>query len=719
MDVENGDNTHIWLEREPNPKARSQQKLYTSHFKFNKHQIAAIKTLLKQEKLTWDILISSAWGLFLNHFSTSDNIRYAKYQDGKLYEIIGELSEDDSLLTYLKKIKSQKKAVKQTSIDYLLVIGKANKDQHYSLTIKVNKTFSEELTIYYNNHFNKEAVKNIFEHLLIILLAFSDNIKQPAATIDLLANREREKILSEWRQPHFPFQCPELDAPITDLFAQAAIEAPSSLAISHNDISVSYKELDKASKWLAKQLLAKGVQRGDNICVLMDRTSVLITAMLAIMRIGAVYVPINTKYPSERIDYILRDSEAKLVLLDNSELVAKDTLKKSMLLPTDWQAFKYQDDDKPLPSVSLDDTAYIIYTSGTTGNPKGVMIKHKSLTNLVSWYYGCFNLNANDRASQFASQAFDTFLCETIPYLASGASIHIIDDHIKLTAPLFFDWLVKHHITIADLPTAYLQILFTMQWPDEPALRIVKVGGERLTNYPPNNFPADVWNIYGPTEDTIESTFMKIHSKDTGHAAEEKAHPLPLIGKPLAHCYAYVVNKYNRPVPEGIAGELLLGGDSLSTGYLHRPDLNNEKFIENDIEPSLPGKLYKTGDLVRWDPEGNLEYIGRIDHQVKIRGYRIELGEIEKSLTDFSDINEVAVVAKENVNHEKSLIAYVVPNLNKVRYLFQERCLVSVGNNKYSEAISDDISCNGIALSGISEKIEPGAQIKININYPA
>ncbi len=723
MDVENSESTRIWLERQADLQTAASQKFKQKKFKLSKETTTDIQTLLTEKHVKWDVLIAAAWAQLLHRFSSSNIVNFAKTSsNGKISNVTGELDDADTLLSYLHKIKTQKKSPLVDGTRYLLDFSTKidlKALANFLLIVKTHEKFTPTLTIYYSAYFDEPAVKSIYEHLVIILKKYCRDIQVSATRFEILSNYEHAKILTDWKAPKFDFECPVITESLPDLFERAAEKAPSSLAIKHNELNVSYQELDQASTWLAIRLLEQHIQPGDKVCILMERTPVLIMAMLAIMRAGGIYVPINPKYPSERIEYVLRDSNARIVIVDNADILPNDYLKNSIVLPDKWEELNYNknNDKSKLPRVTVQDLAYIIYTSGTTGNPKGVMIKHASLSNLIAWYYGCFGLSTKDRASQFASQAFDTFLCETVPYLASGASIHIINDNIKLTPPALFEWLAVHEITIADLPTAYLQILFTLPWPLMPALRIVKVGGERLTRYPHQNFSFDIWNIYGPTEDTIESTFMKIHSAGDKRSLEKK-HFLPLIGKPLINCYAYVVDKYHQPVPPGIAGELLLGGIDLSIGYLNRPELTDQKFINNDIEPHLPGKLYKTGDLVRWQEDGNLEYIGRIDHQVKIRGYRIELGEIEKSLTEFPDVNEVVVIAKENVRNEKSLIAYVVPNLNKVRYLYQERCLIAINNNKYIEAISEDLSQQGMAISSITETIAPGTNIKINIKLP-
>ncbi|TAK74781.1 MAG: amino acid adenylation domain-containing protein [Gammaproteobacteria bacterium] len=745
MNLDEGLTTKLWLEKPgqqttdaPSDHLHYQIKKYT----INKNNQKNISNFFKKNHLSWEIFIHSVWGLLLNRFSSTDFILYGS---STLHNSRTNLLKIDPTITSIKSIINDKMSAKafyqkiKTQLNkknhftdtipedlrYLLVIQaemKKNKkttlrlleSHRFPLVLSIHKKDFSQFTLFYHSAlFSQQHIDQIAQHLLLLMEEMSDNINQKICKINLLTAEEKELILSQWKSPHYPFTIPILNACTHELFVQQAQQHPDYLAVYHNDTHVSYKELDDASTQLAHLLIKKGIKPGDLICVLMDRTPTLIVAMLAIFKTAAVYVPINPNYPDERIKFILEDTKSHYVLVNDIHKLPKGSATKTLEITPTWGALKLEplSQKTALPLANPHQIAYIIYTSGTTGQPKGVMIKHQSLVNLIAWYQGCLQVTEKDRASQFASQGFDTYLCETIPFLASGASVHIVDDHTKLTPSLFFAWLEKQQITICDLPTAYALTLFAMTWP-KTSIKTVKVGGEAITHYPNKSFSFDIWNCYGPTETTIEATYVKIYAADSPPITTQATPP---IGKPIANTSFYVVDKYLQPVPIEIGGELLIGGMGVSAGYLNREELTNQKFI-----PGFhPGeRLYKTGDLVRWLHDGNLEFIGRIDHQVKIRGYRIELGDIESAISKHPDVNEVVVLAKENLNGEKSLVAYIVPNLEKGRYLYQERCLLSMSNNQFIEATTEDISKSGVALSGITEPIDIGHLVQLHLKLP-
>ena len=571
--------------------------------------------------------------------------------------------------------------------------------------------------LYHPGYFHKASIKKIIRYYTTTLMSMcSDNINK-IIDVEYIPQDEIDNILKKFSIPKYSFYTKKIDLCIHELIALEAANNPNNIAISHNNKNISFGELDDATNTLASVLIERGVSHQDNIAVMMDRTPSLIIAMLALFKVGAVYVPINPKYPIERTAFVIDNSNAKMILSNDANKLPDKHKDKFMLLSNDWQELPVVTSVKKQPQPDKKSIAYIIYTSGTTGKPKGVTIKHESLSNLTAWYQSCYQITKNDRASQFASQGFDTYICETLPILAIGASVHIVDDNIKLTPSMFFSWLVDNKITIGDLPTAYAQILFTMDWPENICLRMLKIGGETCTRYPDKKYSFDIWNVYGPTETTIEATYYKMHTANI-EPNSTRQHKTPSIGKIIENGEAYIVDKYMKLLPIGIPGELLIGGICVSAGYYQRDDLTSTKFIDNLFNAASEYKLYRTGDLVCWRQDGNLEFCGRIDNQVKIRGYRIELGDIENILSKHPDVREVAVIAKESPNGDKSLVAYIVPNLDRERYPFQQRCLLSVHNEQFIEAITEDISKHGIALSGISGKIPTGAKVTLHLKLP-
>lgn len=739
MENEPGFSPKLWLEnRDVNVSA--ERAPAEKRVVFNKKSLAALQKQLRVNHLTWEKLIHAAFGILLCRFSTSDYLVYGSGIAGKgkytklslassIKPIKFEVNEETTTKKCLHQISSQlgkkppsKKAITPEDCRYLLLIRSAKPSSdmlnlsRFPLVLHTNKMKPTETSIVYNTaFFNKQAIDNLASHLVHFITVMLNGLKNKVIELPLLTPSEQKKILGHWQSPTYPFSIPTLDCCTHDLFAIQAEKNPTKTAVTQNGHDISYQELHYSSTMLAYQLIKKGIKTGDRVCVLMDRTPAWIMTIMAVFKTGATYVPINPKFPDERLEYVFGDSDPALIITDHDSQIPEAYKKRSITI-RDIKHYSTNNNTNlekhqiTLPNVSLDDIAYIMYTSGTTGKPKGVLIRHRSLVNLTAWYMAAFKIKSNDRASQFGSQGFDAHLCEIVPFLSVGASIHIVDDNTKLTPSLFFEWLKREEITVCDLTTAYAQMLFPLTWPQKIKLRLMKIGGETLSRFPTHRLPFDIWNCYGPTETTVEATYYKLNNVNKFGA--------PPIGKPICRSSVYIVDKYLQPVPIGIAGEILICGDCVSPGYLNQPELTKARFIANPFMPDSKEKLYCTGDLARWTEDGEIDFIGRIDNQVKIRGYRIDLDGIENVLAKHTDVNECIVIANENINKEKSLIAYVVPDLNKQRFLYQERCLFSFNNHQYFEALTDDISKGGIALSGITQPIKIGSSVRINVKLP-
>lgn len=489
-------------------------------------------------------------------------------------------------------------------------------------------------------------------------------------------------------------------------------------AVSFQDTVMNYASLNALANQVAHFLHEKKVRAGDTVAVVMERSPLLMAVMLGIFRMGGVFVPLNPRYPEEKVRFILEDCNTRLVLADSFRQIPQDMLFRTSFLGASLDPLnKYPETPPPANRHAPDAIAYIIYTSGTTGQPKGVMVRHAGLNNLTEFYKTQFRVTHEDRASQFASQGFDSFFCETIPFFMTGGSVHIVDDSTRLTPPLFFAWMAKHKISICDLPTSYGKVLFGQIWPDMPSLRLVKIGGESLTRYPEQIFSFDLWNCYGPTENTIEATCFRVAASGQPSTAQQEKYPVPPIGKPITHVTCHIVDSTTlQPVPQGSTGELLTGGAGVAAGYINRPELTAQKFIPDPFSDIPGATLYRTGDLVKMHEDGNIEYIGRIDSQIKIRGFRIELGEIESCTASCPDVSEVVVLAKENPEGQKSLIAWLVPKIEKIRIPWHEKCLLTTDDANYTEIYSEDISREGMAFSG--SILSPGSQVKIAVTLP-
>lgn len=745
MKNENGVSTRLWIEERTNQTTQDKpgaNSFASKKIKLDKKLLTLIKQYQKNENVTWDNLIASCFGLLLSRLSSTNIINYSMGElNGSSLKKLSlksqpriidiEVTQETTVKKYLNQSAQalRKKIRKNSGVipHYLLLFKSKNTIQKkcvslsmldYSLVLVADKIKPNEVTLLYSaDNFSKSSIEFFAEHMSVLLqsICMADKIAK-LHRLNLLTQDERKKITGKWQAKSSQHVDVAPQRCIHDLFVAQAGKTPSNLAVKHNNEQVTYHELLALTTHIADQLMQNGIQSGDNVCVLMDRTPLLLAVMLATFRCGAIFIPINPKYPDERVAYVVNDSKPRLILVNDITKLPKSFHSHALELPGKPD-FKPNTREIALPTVSTDSIAYIVYTSGTTGNPKGVMIKHSSLINFSAWYKMCFDLTENDRSSQFASQGFDSFFCETLPFFIVGASVHIVDDSIKLTPSLFFNWLKESKITICDLTTAYAQILFYLPWPDGLSLRLMKIGGEALAHYPSQPFTFDIWNTYGPTEATIEATFKKIYkSNEKSLLATHKE--APSIGKPIINSTVYIVDQFNQLVPPGVVGELLIGGENISAGYLNREELTQQRFITINIDGVETAKLYRTGDLVKWLDNGDIDYVGRIDHQIKIRGYRIEPGEVEHAISLHSDVKETIVVAQNTHLAEKTLIAYVVPNLDKERFLYQQRCLIAVNKDNFFEAITDDISKEGLSVSGVPENLSEGMKVLIHIKLP-
>ena len=325
-----------------------------------------------------------------------------------------------------------------------------------------------------------------------------------------------------------------------------------------------------------------------------------------------------------------------------------------MCLDRDWDSIGIEHDSAPLPYVGSLNLAYVIFTSGSTGVPKGVQIAHRALMNLVAWHRRVYQVKPSDRATQIAAPGFDASVWEIWPYLAAGASIHIPNEAVRGTASELGRWLERERITLTFLPTPLAEAVLAEHVPAQGALRAMLTGGDKLSRLPETSLPFTLLNHYGPTEVSVVSTWTPL---DVVAGQRDVSPP---IGKPIDNLRVYVVDRKLNPVPAGVPGELLIGGDGVARGYTGRPDLTADRFVPDPFGAEPGARVYRSGDLVRQWQDGNLEFLGRLDEQVKLRAFRIELGEIEAVLRQHPAVRESVVAAREDSPGEKRLIAYIV-----------------------------------------------------------
>ena len=528
-----------------------------------------------------------------------------------------------------------------------------------SITAKFDLTLSMEETdrglrgtLEYNSDlFDRTTMTKMAKHFQTLLEAIVANPQQRISELPLLSEAERHQLLVEWNDTQAKY--PQ-DQCIHQLFEAQVERLPDAMAVVFEDQELTYRKLNARANQLAHYLQARGVGPEVLVGICVERSLEMVVGLLGILKVGGAYVPLDPHYPQERLSYMLADSGIEVLLTQRDLLKSLPSHTAQVVcLDRDWEAIEQLSQENLDVGVCSENLAYAIYTSGSTGKPKGVLVAHQGLLNLVFWHQVTFAITSSDRATQLAGTAFDASAWELWPYLSAGASIHLLKTETTVQPQVLQDWLISQKITVTFVPTPLLESLLSLEWPSSMALRIVLTGGDKLHQYPSTSLPFRVINNYGPTENTVVTTSGLI-------VATEPTNLLPSIGRPIANTQIYILDKHLQPVPIGVAGELYIGGDGLARGYLNRPELTQEKFIPNPFMNSE--RLYKTGDLARYLPDGNIQFLGRLDHQVKIRGFRIELGEIEAVLTAHPEVREAVAIACEDQAGNKRLVAYVVSN---------------------------------------------------------
>jgi amino acid adenylation domain-containing protein len=467
-----------------------------------------------------------------------------------------------------------------------------------------------------------------------------------ALALSILPDSERHQLIESFNATRADFPTGQL---IHELFEAQAQRTPAALALVCGADSLSFAQLNRRANKLAHVLRAQGVRPDQRVVVYAERGADLVVALLAILKAGGAYVPLDVSYPAERLAYIIQDS-APGVLLTQQHLQASLPAHPSRVIALDdprWQS--ESDTNLPATSLGLDSQhlAYVIYTSGSTGAPKGVMVEHRNLANLVHWHCETFEVRAGVRCSCVAALGFDAATWEIWPPLCAGATLVLAPPEVARDAQALLQWWESQSLQVSFLPTPMAELAFTRN-TRPPGLRTLLVGGDRLRGNP-GETPFSLINNYGPTESTVVASSGRIGGDET----------VLHIGRPIANTRIYILDSHRRPVPLGVPGELYIAGAGVARGYLNRADLTTERFVNDPFGTDPGARMYRTGDLGRWRPEGTIEFLGRNDDQVKIRGYRIELGEIEAQLAQHPGVKEAVVVARESTPGEKALVAYL------------------------------------------------------------
>jgi amino acid adenylation domain-containing protein len=443
---------------------------------------------------------------------------------------------------------------------------------------------------------------------------------------------------------------------VHELFERQARIHPTALAVTEGNRYISYGELDSRSNDLANHLSSAGV--GPEVVVGLCSPSSIATVVsaLAILKAGGAYLPLDPSHPTQRLSAILNEAGVPVLI---SAACIEQTLSDGWQTVTVNELGIAATDNRPPGNLhrkmrsTPKNLAYVIYTSGSTGEPKGVEVTHENLLNLVLWHKEAFSVVPEDKASQLAGVGFDAAVWEIWPYLTAGASLHIADAATRTEPEKLREWLISQKITISFVPTVMAERMMALEWPSSAPLRCMLTGADTLHHYPSAKVPFILVNNYGPTECTVVATSGVINPNE---CAEQR----PPIGKPITKTQVHIVDEHMRPVQTGTPGEICIGGAGVARGYRNRSALTLEKFVRDPFSATPGARLYKTGDLGRYLPTGEIEFLGRIDDQIKIRGYRIEPNEIVSTLNKFDGIRESAVIAQESCSGDSRLIAYVV-----------------------------------------------------------
>ncbi len=508
---------------------------------------------------------------------------------------------------------------------------------------------------YNTDLFEPTTIAGMCEHYLCLLEGIVAHPEQRVSALPLLSDSERSQLLVTWNATTTSYP----QGTCVHMLVEAQVErTPDAIALMCGDALLTYDELNRRANQLAFALRERGIGTESLVAVCMDRTPTMVICLLAILKTGAAYLPLDPTYPAERLAFMLADARVPLVLtttaLSHILGLADTHASERLVLDSEpGQTLLAGHSSTNCPSISLPDTrAYVIYTSGSTGQPKGVQITQRGLTNLVCWHQHAFALTSHDRTSHLAGLSFDAAVWELWPSLATGATLCLVDEEIRTSSLHLRDWLVAQQITLSFLPTPLAEQLLDVDWPDNTALHTLLTGGDLLHHASSPTLPFVLVNNYGPTEHTVVTTSGLVTAAHQG---------IPSIGRPIANTRVYLLDTYLQPVPIGAPGNLYVGGHGLARGYLHRPDLTAERFLPDPFSNQPGARLYKTGDQARYRSDGSLDFLGRTDSQVKIRGYRVEPGEIETLLRRYPAVQQAVVLARVDASNEKRLVAYIVP----------------------------------------------------------
>jgi amino acid adenylation domain-containing protein len=505
--------------------------------------------------------------------------------------------------------------------------------------------------VYSTDLFNDSTITRMLRHFQTLLESIVANPEQRILDLPLLTAPERQQLLIDWNKTTRDYKQNKC---FHQLFETQVEQSPNAIAVVFEDKRLTYRELNIQANQLAHHLQQLKVGPDVLVGICLERSLEMIVGLLAIFKAGGAYLPLDPTYPQERLNFMLEDAKVSILLTHSClvSLFGEDREDLIVCIDKNWATITQYSQENPTSLVKFDNLAYIIYTSGSTGKPKGVLVEHRGLSNLAQAQIDVFNVQPSHRILQFASLSFDAAIFEIVMGLATGASLYLAKKEHILPGKALLQFLREKAITHVTLPPAVLAALPTESLP---TLQTIICAGETCSQEIVKQWwsaKRRFFNAYGPTEATVWSSIAEIQTPDA----------TPSIGQPIANTQIYILDQHLQPVPIGIPGELYISGHGLARGYLNQPKLTAQKFIPNLFSKQKSIRLYKTGDLARYKPNGDIEFLGRLDNQLKIHGFRIELLEIETVLSQYESVKQAIVIVQENTYHDKYLIAYIVFN---------------------------------------------------------
>lgn len=520
--------------------------------------------------------------------------------------------------------------------------------------------------------FDPSTIERMEAHFQVLLAGILESPDSKISELPLLTQNELHNILVEWNDTKTDFH---QDGCVHELFEKQVDRTPNSVAVVFENESLTYQQLNQRSNQLAHYLRELGVGPEVLVGICLERSLEMVVGLLGILKAGGAFLPLDPTYPEKRLAFILEDASPKVVLTQRR---FADELPQAhgrvVRLDAEWHLLTNEPDQNPVGTVTADNLAYVIYTSGSTGQPKGVLITHRAICNRLLWGVKTHQLDHWDKLLQKASLSFDVSVWECFGPLAAGAQLILLPPGKQLDADYLLQFMKDQQVTITGFSPSALAAFLEVKGIEElKALRAILCGAEvfsyEVQERSFSRLSSELYHLYGPTETSVDATHWV--------CKPGRPHRTIPIGRPIANNQAYVLDSHLHPVPIGVTGELYIGGAGLARGYLNRPELTAERFLKNPFRSETDARIYRTGDLARYLPDGNIEFLGRVDHQVKIHGFRIELEEIEMTLKQHPLVFQTIVLAQEHIPGDKRLVAYVVlsgvRNSEELRSFLKER----------------------------------------------